>query len=379
MRRFRLRSIVAGLAASLLLVGTAWAQITVEVAEEDVAIQVERPRSITITAPGVISLSSPVQLASKYWLGMMCRPAEETLRRHLDLDEGQGLVVQHVVPEGPADKAGIERHDILLAVGDHDLGSVEDLFAVLREAETDEGIEELLFELRRPGDEEEEVAVQPELRPKSDMALPVFGGGDANTVRGWLQRIDPNGNLNQLPKRFRLMHPGRIIQLHDNVALPNNLQISVQRDNDGPTRIHVQRDDDEWDITEEGIEELPDDIRPHVERMLKSRSIAIQAVPLQQGRRIHIPDFRLEDGEAIRKRIERMLPEGWQLTPPHEDEEGLEEEEGEEFGDSRRGDRWEGFERHMDQLNRQLKEMMEQLEELRHHHEAEDEESLPEA
>ena len=51
-------------------------------------------------------------------IGVLLVPISKTLDAQLDL-KGKGLAVEHVTPGGPADKAGIKPHDILLANGDH--------------------------------------------------------------------------------------------------------------------------------------------------------------------------------------------------------------------------------------------------------------------
>jgi hypothetical protein len=48
-------------------------------------------------------------------LGILVAPVPEVLYDQLpNLPRGQGVVITHVLPESPAKKAGIERHDILL-------------------------------------------------------------------------------------------------------------------------------------------------------------------------------------------------------------------------------------------------------------------------
>ena len=64
-----------------------------------------------------------------HWIGILCREADEVLRLHLK-QEG-GLVVEHVVPKGPAEKAGIRQHDVLLKFDDAPLA--KDLRVLVRE------------------------------------------------------------------------------------------------------------------------------------------------------------------------------------------------------------------------------------------------------
>lgn len=72
------------------------------------------------------------------------------------------------------------------------------------------------------------------------------------------------------PFNFRNFGPGVIV--NDPFAgLPNGVSISVQKQNDQPTHITVQRGNDKWEITgddPEALKKLPEDLRPTVERML---------------------------------------------------------------------------------------------------------------
>src|SRR5437764_14871152 len=63
-----------------------------------------------------------------YRIGVKCARAGEILHAQLtDLPKDQGLVVEQVVSDTPAAKAGIKNHDILLSVGDKPLAQVADL------------------------------------------------------------------------------------------------------------------------------------------------------------------------------------------------------------------------------------------------------------
>ena len=62
----------------------------------------------------------------KYRLGAALAPIPPALNDQLDL-KGQGRLIQHVAPGGPADKAGIKRDDILLAIGDKPIKKYGDL------------------------------------------------------------------------------------------------------------------------------------------------------------------------------------------------------------------------------------------------------------
>jgi hypothetical protein len=65
-------------------------------------------------------------LVPKYRLGVALAPVPPALNETLDL-KGEGLMIERVAPAGPADKAGIKRNDILLAVGDKPIKQYADL------------------------------------------------------------------------------------------------------------------------------------------------------------------------------------------------------------------------------------------------------------
>ena len=48
------------------------------------------------------------------WLGVMIQNVTEELAKDMDLDEAKGALVQQVVKDGPADKAGIEEGDVII-------------------------------------------------------------------------------------------------------------------------------------------------------------------------------------------------------------------------------------------------------------------------
>lgn len=60
-------------------------------------------------------------------LGMSLTALDPALRAQLSLPEKQGLFVAGVIPGGPADRAGIQPHDILVALQDHPLAEPDDL------------------------------------------------------------------------------------------------------------------------------------------------------------------------------------------------------------------------------------------------------------
>ena len=52
------------------------------------------------------------------WLGLAMEPVQDVVRAQLSLAPGEGVVVNHVAPESPAAKAGLQENDILLRFED---------------------------------------------------------------------------------------------------------------------------------------------------------------------------------------------------------------------------------------------------------------------
>jgi serine protease Do len=60
--------------------------------------------------------------------------ADDSVRQHLNLPQGQGVVVLDVAPNSGSAQAGIQQNDILLMLGETPLGKPEDLFDGLKKA-----------------------------------------------------------------------------------------------------------------------------------------------------------------------------------------------------------------------------------------------------
>lgn len=79
--------------------------------------------------------------AEHSYMGVSTVTIDETLAQQYGLDIKRGALVRFVEPGSPADAAGIERGDIIVAIGDRDIGSVEDIFAALRTFRVGEVVE----------------------------------------------------------------------------------------------------------------------------------------------------------------------------------------------------------------------------------------------
>ncbi len=207
----------------------------------------------------------------EYWLGVECRPVRGALSVQLGLPEDQGLVVEAVVSDGPAAKAGIQRHDVLMTADGKPLKGVPDLIKAIETAKD----KELSLELIRGG-KRKKIVVTPAKRPAQSQpgdSFPVPGPDDFNKLHEWIERIQSDA-VGRGPIRFRFMHPGAILPPGANVRppLPDNMTVIITKEGAKPAEVMVRQNGKTWNITEKELDKLPEGVRKHVEQMLGGMS-----------------------------------------------------------------------------------------------------------
>jgi S1-C subfamily serine protease len=58
------------------------------------------------------------EMVQAAYLGVALAPADASLQSQLNLPEGVGLVVMGLIPQGPADAAGLKEHDVIKLLDD---------------------------------------------------------------------------------------------------------------------------------------------------------------------------------------------------------------------------------------------------------------------
>lgn len=211
-----------------------------------------------------------VAMMSEYWLGLECRPAEGALRSQLKLPKGQGLVVEELLPEGPAAKAGLKQHDVLVKAGDQPLGQVNDLVKAIEKAKETKLTLQIVREGKPtkldviPAKREAGVRVPPPFGP-----VPVPGNPDLEKALKWLEKMQP-GAEGRPNMQFRFLQPGMILPPGAplQAPLPEGMSVSIGRSGKEPAKIVVEKGGKRWEATEKDLDKLPQEVRPHVERML---------------------------------------------------------------------------------------------------------------
>jgi hypothetical protein len=209
----------------------------------------------------------------KYWIGVQINEVSPALRAQLNLEENRGVLIGEVLPDSPATKAGVKQYDILLAIGEHKIGTNEDVLKAVKAAD---GKEIQLTLLR--GGSERSVSVTPVERPTR--AVVARAPQTADELARWFQRVHPGappGLVQQWPNlQFDVVKPGQALVLSNpespllrlSAPLPESLSITITREGKKPAKIKVKQEEREIETTEDKLGELPEDIRRYVEPML---------------------------------------------------------------------------------------------------------------
>ena len=218
----------------------------------------------------------------EYWLGLQLAPPSEALRAQLGLHDAEGLVVEDLVPDSPAAKAGIQRYDVLTKANGKTLKTTSDLLEEI--AKVKEG--KLSLDLVRGG-KHQTMATTPEKRPAGGKAL-FFSPPrerDSETIREWMKEMLPQAGEGG-PMRFQFFHPGQIVPpgalpppganvtfkatVKMEANLPDGSKVEIVREGHNPAQVTVTREKEKWEATEGDLSKLPEKIRPEVEKLLHS-------------------------------------------------------------------------------------------------------------
>jgi hypothetical protein len=198
----------------------------------------------------------------KYWIGLMCNAPGEALRSQLDLPENVGLVVEQVVDGGPAKKAGIMPHDVLIAAtvskeqAARSLTAVAELVAAVQAAETGT----LKLEFLRKGRKQTLELVAAE-RPQPPQ-------GQANFNIQWLAE-PPIGLRWAGPMVLNLAPP----------ALPEGTTVTFHPAEGAPQSVTVTTRDKTFEEKVESLDKLP----PEIAAIVRGQLAVQQHVPARAG------------------------------------------------------------------------------------------------
>ncbi len=305
-------------------------------------------------AEGEQSLQS-LRPARPYLGARLSSEVPDLLRKHLRLEPEQGLLVENIFRSSPADKAGLEKDDILLSMNGKPLKSPQELFRIIRDVSiggtatvelirlgkhietsiTFEAVEaDFWFDLsawKYPIEPEESMVVRPgrmfQMRPGE---------------RDWIEiPFDPSqGGDSRTPNIGAQYH-----FLHDDGQKEFTVVIEGNPNEPGAS-VTVKTPDKEYFTTAGQIEMLPQEYQQTVKNDIdKARK------SFENGRNMKIPsrvDF---------SRWHEFLPEGGR--PPRPDQRGGDQRGPDQRGGGPRGEDTR-LESQLENLNRQIEELLKQ-------------------
>jgi hypothetical protein len=183
-----------------------------------------------------------------YWIGVVTQSASAALRAQLKLPEKTGLVIEKVHVGSPAEADGLQPNDILLSTGDVQLGYKEDLDELIQKR----GGKPIQFTVLRAG-ERKEVTVTPLLR-SSDKSVESADGEKTLSLR-----LLRSGQFVGAGQKF---HVKMIAQ-----ELPDNMTVTFSKHGKDQAKFKVEADGKTWEVTEDKLQDLPAEVRQHVEPM----------------------------------------------------------------------------------------------------------------
>jgi hypothetical protein len=219
---------------------------------------------------------------SDYWIGIhMATPwLPELAKAQLGLEHG--LMVERAMPDSPAAKAGIEKHDILLQAGDTPLKEPADLIKAVDAAK--ESTLSLTF-LR--GGKERTIDVTPRKRQApqttvetTERAADHWRATAARPeLRVEIKRLEEA--LNQLKAKAGeagaeiviarpaiVTAPYTATRVLTQAEYPKDLTVRILKEGDQPVKVYVKRGHIEQEVPEDRLDELPAEVRGHVLRLL---------------------------------------------------------------------------------------------------------------
>ncbi len=229
--------------------------------KEDVVIELRGPEGDgSLRVEPLVDFSKHfVATPGKYWIGVMCAPADEALRAQLNLTEATGVIVLDVVPDGPAAKAGMRKFDVILTASD---ARIDDGGALMKVVE-EYGAKPLQLHVIRAG-QPTTVDVTPAERQTAGVPAPPPAPGAPQDVMRFFHQFRGDGD----GPVMRFFHPGVVLPPGPEQKMPDNLNVRLEKHGNEPTKIHVEQDGQSWDVTEDKLGELPEATRGHVSRLL---------------------------------------------------------------------------------------------------------------
>ena len=250
--------------------------------------------------------AEPKSTDTRPYIGVLLDPTPlpELLTKHLGLSPGQGVMIKNVQCDSPADKAGLERDDIIVGFQSQDVIDCKEFVDVVQEAGAGSDVSLEIIHLGKHKTVKLKLSAQPTggLQGKFDWKYPLepeivqswrpgkifrLKSGD----KDWMELNIPEFEVN-LNKFFKEL---RSYGYSDG---GESYTVTIEGDpNDEDTRITVRVGDAEYKTTVKEIDRLPDKYRSIAEEALQDARKSSKAEEPSQKSYLHWlrPSFQLKD------------------------------------------------------------------------------------
>lgn len=200
-------------------------------------------------------------VSGDHWIGVSLDELSPIVKSQLGLEHG--IVLAEIVPNSPAEQAGLKAFDIVTKVDEKEIKSPNDLIEAVAKSN-----DELSFTLLRGG-KGQVIKVTPQKRPVEarphSPAEPeqVAKARKAfeETMRRWMERREH--------KDLELDSFGPAVVIRaERKGLPDGVKVTIEKEGNKPASITVKRGDESWEVTEEKLDKLPEELRPGVQELL---------------------------------------------------------------------------------------------------------------
>ncbi|MEO6740177.1 MAG: PDZ domain-containing protein [Chthoniobacteraceae bacterium] len=226
--------------------------------------------AVSVGAPGQPNMRNPKHEKGP-WIGIAMEPVQDVVRAQLSLAPGEGVVVNHVAPESPAAKGGLQPNDILLRFEDQILVEPSQL--------------RKLIAMKKPGDTVNLTYLRKGERKDASVTLieHEIEPGEAGPMQ-WLQMgpgmrgfqggpgAVPGERMQDMLKQWKEKHPGVIVDMRSwttgeaGEALKGQLEkLQRELEKTGVPKEHLERLRKEFDRVRHEAEEAMENAKRNSE------------------------------------------------------------------------------------------------------------------
>ena len=232
------------------------------------------------------------QVTSDYWIGVQCTEILPPLRAHLNLEEKRGVLIEWVMPESPADKAGVKQYDVFLTLNGKPVGGITEIIKIVEDTKD----KELVVSAIRKG-KPIELKITPEKRPDDAKVTPLIQERVLRSVQPGviIEGLGPGVQMRQypsqeLPEDIQKMFEEIQKRLQEQTQLPldanferglggfnigeilsgaNTVQITIEpAHGDVAASLTVRKNGKAWSVGK--FADLPEDVQQEVAEILKN-------------------------------------------------------------------------------------------------------------